>query len=74
MKEEDEKSRTLTRRVIARISKCVYKLGHRRLADMDTARRRGGLTGKREQWGDEEGEAGDSLDDKRIGCQISAAD
>lgn len=24
-------------RVIVRISKCVYKLGHRRLADMDTA-------------------------------------
>lgn len=41
VEEEDEESRTLTRRVIARISKCVYKLGHRRLADTGTARRRG---------------------------------
>lgn len=33
--------RTLTRCVIARISKCVYKLGHRWLADTGTATARG---------------------------------
>lgn len=68
--EEGGGRKAATSRVIARISKCVYKLGHRRVCSLirhsDAEERRAG--GEEEEGEGEAGGSGDSPGDKGIGC------